>query len=574
MAPISRLEGARKPSKVRVRRSSVDVADDCMIALIRMLLAVSAISIVYLAAPGPARFATALSVTIFLYAACSVFIYAIARRRRSVLIENVRRWSYWIDTLSFTAMIALSGGSSSIFFILYFYPILVASFRWGFARGLSITLVSCGMFGGVSYVMAFQGFELEWNRLLLRAISLVLLGYLIAYWGGFEIQLKRRLALLKEVNRMPNPGLGIAEAIGGVLELVRVFYDADDSLLITENAAPSTYSIFRAGRHHASPTALMEHVETAVAMPLLSLPPAYAAVYRRAAGHRWARAPGCQLVDLATEEPVAEGHEALDALANLLETEAFVTVPTHDHETRRGRYYLTARQRRFDGSDVDFLRQIAEQVRPVIENIRLAERLASGAAERERQKISRDIHDSTLQPYIGLKLALEALRRRIDGHDPLANEIDELIAMTGDGITELRGYVSDLKDSVPPHETVLVPALRREAAKFSDFYGIEVEVIAENDLCVNDRLAAEAYQIVREGLSNVRRHTEARRAVITVRCAEDHLILLIANDRASGTEDAATFVPRSITERALALGGSAQVALRDGHTTVRVDIPV
>ena len=560
--------------KVNRQRSATDMVDDRMITLIRMILALSALLIVYAAPPQPARFQAGLYTTLVLYAAYSALIYAIARRRSSRFIETIRRWSYWIDTLCFAGIIAMSGGGASIFFMLYFFPILIASFRWGFNAGLRVTLISCGLYTVTSYVMASQEFELELNRLLLRPISLLLFGYMIAYWGGSEIKLKRRLALLKEVNKLPNPSFGIAQAIGVTLEQVRAFYDAESSLLIMEKEAPSSYSMYRASRRHTPPTSETEIVGTEFTLPLLSLPRTHAVVYQRAANRWWPRPPSCHIYDLETEEPVKNGREAAEAVADLLEAGAFVSVPMYDHEKIKGRFFLTARQRIFDSSDVDFLGQIAEQVRPVIENIWLAGRLASEAAERERQKISRDIHDSTLQPYIGLKLALEALRRGIDAHHPLASEIDELIAMSGDSITELRGYVRGLKDTAAAQETVFVPALRREAEKFSNFYDINVEVIAENDLSITERLAAEAFQIVREGLSNVRRHTEARRAVIQVRCCDNHLILLIENDGASGSEDAPSFIPRSITERALALGGSAQVVRQDGHTTVSVDIPV
>ena len=43
--------------------------------------------------------------------------------------------------------------------------------------------------------------------------------------------------------------------------------------------------------------------------------------------------------------------------------------------------------------------------------MRLIEELIAGAAESERLAMSRDLHDTTIQPYIGLKLALEGLYR-------------------------------------------------------------------------------------------------------------------------------------------------------------------
>jgi signal transduction histidine kinase len=62
-------------------------------------------------------------------------------------------------------------------------------------------------------------------------------------------------------------------------------------------------------------------------------------------------------------------------------------------------------------------------------------------AFQERRRISRDLHDSAVQPYIGLKLGLEAMRCRFRRTE-LARDLDELIKIASDGIGELRQYES------------------------------------------------------------------------------------------------------------------------------------
>jgi signal transduction histidine kinase len=63
-------------------------------------------------------------------------------------------------------------------------------------------------------------------------------------------------------------------------------------------------------------------------------------------------------------------------------------------------------------------------------------------------------------------------------------------------------------------ESGLVPAVRRFATKFAETTCLNVHVDAAHDLKVNDRLAAELFQMVAEGLSNIRRHTHATQATI------------------------------------------------------------
>jgi len=101
-----------------------------------------------------------------------------------------------------------------------------------------------------------------------------------------------------------------------------------------------------------------------------------------------------------------------------------------------------------------------------------------------------------------------------------------------------------------------------------------VHVEAETALPAHDRLAAEVFQMVAEGLSNVRRHTRSAQATVTLSCQDDQLRLSIANDVATAAVPT-LFTPRSITERATALGGCAHVEWPEhGGTVIVVDIPL
>ena len=91
---------------------------------------------------------------------------------------------------------------------------------------------------------------------------------------------------------------------------------------------------------------------------------------------------------------------------------------------------------------------------------------------------------------------------------------------------------------------------------------------------MNERLAAEIFQIVREGLSNIKRHTDSAVARIRMTSLNGDIVLDIEND-SSGAESQSTFTPRSITERAIALGGRVSVNVGDGGgTIVSVVIPM
>src|SRR5262249_42860520 len=140
-------------------------------------------------------------------------------------------------------------------------------------------------------------------------------------------------------------------------------------------------------------------------------------------------------------------------------------------------------------------------------------------------------------------------------------------------IASLRGYVRQLPAG-GSRESVLLAAVQRFVASFTETAHIAVQVEAASDLRINDRLAAEVFHMIVEGLSNIRRHTHAACANIGLARQNDSLILRIVND---GTDVVAParFIPWSIAERAAALGGQARVEqVVGGGTQVTVEIPL
>lgn len=316
-----------------------------------------------------------------------------------------------------------------------------------------------------------------------------------------------------------------------------------------------------------------EPIPEGLADHLLALPAGQAVV-----GHgkprlgRWWRAEGgVRAYDVATGKRVASPPE----VSGVLEAESFIAVPFCYGGKGVGRLYLLAPRRGdFDASEVDFLLQVLGHTLPAIDNIRLVDRLASDAAEVERRRIARNLHDSVIQPYIGLRMGLAALRQKLaSGNDDVRGEVERLIELTDVGLDDLHRYTGTLRDG-GKREGSLLPAVRRFAGKFSEATGIAVHVEAGADLCVNDRLAAEVFQMVAEGLSNVRRYTGSMRATVGLACDDSHLVLRVGNDVTAGSAPV-SFVPRSIMERAAALGGRGHVEWTgSGDTVVVVDIPL
>ena len=262
-----------------------------------------------------------------------------------------------------------------------------------------------------------------------------------------------------------------------------------------------------------------------------------------------------------------------------------MSIPVYYRHQAVGRVYIVDGPKRFDTADMEFLLQLMDHVTPVMENIRLIDNLASDAAEQERRRIAHDIHDSVIQPYLGLQLGLSALDQKLEaGNTAIRGNVQELLELTNHELAELRRFVYDLK-ATEERANILLPAIERYAERFSLVTGIKVDVAAYGKIKVNDRLAAELFQIVAEGLSNVRRHAFCRDARVEISCKESSLLLQIKNSRprsganADGERDGQdgfrSFRPHSIAERAASLGGDTQVFIDDkDYTVVSIGIPL
>ena len=474
----------------------------------------------------------------------------------------------WLDALWYLAITGMTGGPSSHFSFFLPFPVLFISLRWGFAPGITMAICSTSVLLVMGILSVGMDARVLTADILLPPVALLVLGYLIATWANSGLALNRRLASLKEINSLFNPRLNIEQIIDRAVRHIAKLYQVDKyALVLIEAGSPPR--VFRANlpdpMYRVSDTAAGE-----ISNVLLELD-SKIIVYRGSQGLRRA-----DIYGLATPNAATSNQQLTDAIAvaNRLDCAGFGSVQFDPHRGGTARLFVCSNKRSFGPADLPFFRQLGEQLTPRIENVQLLDRLASEVAGHERQKISRDIHDSAIQPYIGLKFALEALARKASPTDPLAKDIERLAAMAQREIVELRRYVKGLRGQGEPGHAALVPALRRQAARFGELYGIKVEVEAAAELRVGDGLADDAFHMVSEALSNIRRHTMAALARINLSCDTQMFTLQIANpcDAAMSVK---LFTPRSIAERALALGGTCQVETGPGRdTVVTVEIPL
>jgi signal transduction histidine kinase len=551
---------------------------DRRLSALRLKLAVAALLIIYLIPSEPG---SPVWLSIYCLAAYAVYSFALFLvARRTVNFSPAVMQSLVVADLAwYTALTFVSNGMHGLYFF-YLFAVIVASSRGGAVFGFLVTVISCFLCITVGLIATPPG-PFDQTRFVMRPLAVLGLGYILSYWGGAELALKRKLILLKELSLAANPRFGVDWTIELILRRLMHFWDASYCLiLLAHDTGLQLYLVSSDEPNRCQNVRVKGQSD----IPFIDIADSAAVVYNDRP-RLWSGGPAYSSYDAGTHAITPRELPPGEALAEFLNARSFVGVPLHYRERLRGRILVSStRSHAFNVGDAVFLQQVANQIIPVIENIRLVERLASDASEEERNRIARSVHDRVIQPYYGLQIGLKALQSVLkNGHKgesaAAAPEkkpavlLEELMTMTSEGIDELRQYVSGLKQS-RTNGSHLSDSIRRFASKFENATGIHVKVVDETGGFVgNDRLTAEMFQMAAEALSNVHRHTRARSARVALSLQGNAVRLQVENELA-GSDEPARFTPGSISDRAEALGGTTEVRSEEGRTVLRVEVPL
>ncbi|HEX5396087.1 MAG TPA: GAF domain-containing sensor histidine kinase [Candidatus Limnocylindria bacterium] len=259
---------------------------------------------------------------------------------------------------------------------------------------------------------------------------------------------------------------------------------------------------------------------------------------------------------------------------------SFLGVPITVQGRSIGRLYLTDKRGagEFSEEDQRLVERFALHAGIAMENARLHDRVRRLGIVSERERISRDLHDSIIQRIYGVALSLDDVPAMVREAPAEASErVDRAIDALHATIGEIRGFIFGLRP-VLLEEGGLLLALQTLAEEVRLNSAVEIEVHGSEPPPMPIETSAELLSIVRETLSNVARHAGAQHATILLEPRDAELHVEIADD-GRGFDPTAPLIGahqglRNVADRAARLGATLQITSQPGTgTRIIVDVP-
>lgn len=249
---------------------------------------------------------------------------------------------------------------------------------------------------------------------------------------------------------------------------------------------------------------------------------------------------------------------------------SFLGVPVVVRGEVFGNLYLTEKRGggSFTQDDEDLVLALAGAAAVAVENARLHAKVSDLMLLEERDRIARDLHDHVIQGLFATGLSLQGAARLAEVPE-VQRRIDAAVDELDRTIRRIRTTIFELH--APP---LGGNSLRREladtCAEGARVLGFEPELVTDGplDTVSSAAVVEHAGAALRELLTNVARHAEARRVTVTARAGDGSVVLEVVDDGLGpGEVGSGGRGVANLRARAAALGGTFSLAASPGGGT-------
>jgi signal transduction histidine kinase len=269
-----------------------------------------------------------------------------------------------------------------------------------------------------------------------------------------------------------------------------------------------------------------------------------------------------------------------DTEVGISHSESTVSLPMIFQQKSYGVLYISSPKRNtFDQQDIEVIRALAETISLTMENARLYEQRRELTRYEERNRLSRDLHDSVCQTLFSLSLTAKGAESIIssktnlmENHHTIASALLEIQNLSQDALKEMRSLIWQLRPT--GLEKGLVTALKEYGKGLSIEVNSKVNGVFEIPTNIEEGL----YRIGQEILNNISKHSGTSTAFVQLQII-DRVVMARFRDEGKGFTTSISKEKSmgllSIRERVEILGGSVTIVSEVGRgTEIMARLPI
>ncbi|MBV7332355.1 PAS domain S-box protein [Chloroflexi bacterium TSY] len=228
----------------------------------------------------------------------------------------------------------------------------------------------------------------------------------------------------------------------------------------------------------------------------------------------------------------------------------------------------------------ELVKAFADQAALAIVNAQRYQQAPIEAVGEERNRLARELHDSVTQALYTANLYAGATERALSSgkYDVSQEYIHELQGTIREATHDMRLLIFELRPPLLENEG-LAAAIRARIEAVESRSGIDVQLLADDQVRPPIGVEAELYRVAQEALNNIVKHAQAKAVEIKLRMGNDHFLLEV-RDNGRGFDPQTNggdghIGLTSMAERVEKLGGTLTIDTALGHgPSIRVAVPV
>jgi signal transduction histidine kinase len=211
----------------------------------------------------------------------------------------------------------------------------------------------------------------------------------------------------------------------------------------------------------------------------------------------------------------------------------------------------------------------AEELEHRVEQLTQTRAGVVDAADAERRRLERDLHDGTQQRLVSLAINLGMARAQAGTAEQAHQAIAEAHEEAKAALAELRDLIRGLHPAVL-EDRGLDAALSGIVARTP----LPVRLTVDMDRRPAPVIEAVAYFVVSEGLANIAKHSQASEAAVFVQRSGGRLHVIVTDDGVGGADPSRGTGLAGLARRAASVDGTFEIdSPPGGPTLLTVDLP-